>query len=403
MREICRTVCPFFAQPKGKGATLSTNGSLTQIGAEGKRDTNLSSVAYFDNRLKKLQIALKNGQSIEPIIGYEVPESAQNKRQHQKKHIEVNVHADMLKVKVNSQKLGVKDSPGRGGGIRGEITGFSRASRKRMIETMASVRNTGSMLFLTMTFDDSVLLDLNDNLLPMFETFRRRFERAYPTWAALWRKEWQDRKSGEFVGLFVPHFHMIIFTGVHYEKAELEALSESFSVWGKEAWHEITSSADENHLVYGFDVSPIKSRKHAYYYVSKYVAKHSNHGEFSGRHWGRIGKLDCSVSETFSLEEDEYIVFRRLIKRWLKTRTNPLPGDATQKQRAAHASRVKKCLRYSKSFARRPCTQGCSVFGLGDTSSEDGVINVFGGYWQFIAEAQRQVADRRERERGYCH
>jgi len=315
--------------------------------------------------------------------------------------VKVAVHADMLKIKIPAQARGAKDRSSSGGGIRGNITGFSRASRKRMIETMASVRNTGGMLFLTMTFDDSVLMDLDSNLLPMFETFRRRFERAYPTWAALWRKEWQDRKSGDFIGTFVPHYHFIIMTGVHYEKQELEALSQSFAAWGKDAWHEITSSSDENHLVYGFDVSPIKSRKHAYYYVSKYIAKQDSKGEFAGRHWGRIGRLDCSVSETFSLEESEYIVFRRLVKRWLKTRCSALPETASEKQKQQHRRRLSAQKNYSRRFAHQSCTAGCTVFGLGDTHTDGTTRSIFAGYWQFIAEAQRQVADRRERERAY--
>jgi len=401
MREICRTVCPFFAQPKGKGAFLPAGKMLPQAAPEGKRDTPLSSVAYFDGRLKKLQIALKNGQSIAPVIGHEVPVSAQNKRTRHEKPVKVHVHADMLKIKIPAQQKGMKDRSSSGGGIRGDITGFSRASRKRMIETMASVRNTGSMLFLTMTFDDSVLLDLNENLLPMFETFRRRFERAYPTWAALWRKEWQDRKSGDFIGTFVPHFHFIIMTGVHYEKNELDTLSEGFALWGKTAWHEITSSAEENHLIYGFDVSPIKSRKQAYYYVSKYIAKQDSKGEFAGRHWGRIGTLDCSVSETFALDEEEYIVFRRLVKRWLKTRTAQPADGATEKQKKAYYCALAKKRRYSKRFARQSCNLGCTVFGLGDVDISGNERGMFAGYWQFIAEAQRQVADRRERERSY--
>lgn len=402
MREVCRQVCPFFAQQQRSHAHLSTRKSVPQSVSEGKRDTTLSSVASFDARLKKLQTALKNGENIEPIIGHKVPVSAQNKRVHQKKHILVNVHADMLKVKVSQQKIGVKDREKTGGGIRGEITGFSRASRKRMIETMASVRNTGAMLFLTMTFDDSVLLNTNDNLNAMFEAFRRRFERAFPTWCAIWRKEWQDRKSGDFIGTFVPHYHFIIMTGVHLEKQELEQVSESFALWGKTAWHEITSSADENHLVYGFDVSPVRSRKHAYYYVAKYVAKHDSKGDFPGRHWGRIGKLDCSVSETFSLDTEEYIIFRRLVKRWLKTRVQSLPQGANGEQIRRWKCRTAKQKRYARSFAKQPSNQGCTIFGLGDTNIDGSIKGYSAGYWQLITEAKRQAADRRERERGFC-
>lgn len=363
----------------------------------------LSSLAYFDAKHETTHTPSRLRDPYTHQIDNRNVSASQNRRLPHEKPVQVSVHADMLKIRIPKIARAAMDRQIKGatGGIRGNVTGFSRASRKRMIETMASIRNPGGMLFLTMTFDDSVLLDLNDNLEAMFEAFRRRFERAYPSWSAMWRKEWQDRKSGDFIGTFVPHYHFIIMTGVHYEKSELEAVSESFSAWGKQIWHEITSSSDENHLIYGFDVSPIKSRKHAYYYVSKYVAKSENVGQFSGRAWGRIGKFDCSVSEKFFMEQDEYIVFRRLVKKWLKTRVSPLPENATDKQKKAHSDRVKNTKKWSKSYAKSSPTNGCTVFGLGDTALDGTPVNIFGGYWQFIAESKRQVNERKALDRSY--
>lgn len=401
MREICRTVCPFFAQQTRANGHASTRKIIAPVTPEGKREIPLSSLAYFDASLKNHKSSLIHNQQYAGDSQPSRATAAQNRRIRHDKPVEIAVHADMLKVRLPANKRAAVDRRSTGGGIRGTVNGFSRASRKRMIEFMASVRNTGSMLFLTMTFDDSVLMDLDDNLHPMFEAFRRRFERAYPTWKALYRKEWQDRKSGDFIGTFVPHYHFIIMTGVHYEKSELQTIADSFADWGKAAWHEITGSSDENHLIYGFDVSPIKSRKHAYYYVSKYVAKENSNGDFQGRHWGRIGQFDTSASEKFLLSEGEYIVFRRLVKRWLKTRINPLPDRATETQKKAHTERQKKQKKWSRRFAKGKASLGCTIFGLGDTCLDGSPSGLYGGYWQFIAESQRQIDERRSIERSY--
>jgi len=366
-----------------------------EIGGAG---TPLSSPSYFDAS-PKTRSKLSRVTIHENAAAF-VPETS-NKRKRHPKPVKVAVHADMLKVSISSRDRGLKDRTSTGGGIRGTVTGFSRASRKRMIEFMAQIRNPGAMLFLTMTFDDSVLATLDENLDKMFEAFRRRFERKYPNWSALWRMEEIDRKSGDYVGLVVPHYHFIIFTGENHEKSSLEALSQSFLAWGRDAWHEITASTNPDHIVHGFDVSPLRNRKQAYYYTSKYVAKSSDKSVRTGRRWGRIGGFDCSVSQEIRLDEEEYIVFRRLIKRWLKTRAQVPKQNATPEEVEKWLIRDKKQRAYALRFARGSAQTGCTIFGLGDTTSGENIIGPLDGYNRFIAEARRQVADRRERERGY--
>lgn len=364
-------------------------------------DTTLSSVAYFDASTKNGPTATGARTTIHQSGKLDNPVTAQNSRVRAEKPVHIAIHADMLKVSISSVRRGLKDRSSSGGGVRGNVTGFSRASRKRMIEFMASVRNTGCMLFLTLTFADDTVYGLDEQKAPMFEAFRRRFEREYPGWKALWRIEYQDRKSGLHVGTFVPHFHLLIFTGVHYEKAELDYKAETFRQWGSQAWHEITSSADEGHIIHGFNVSPVRTRRHAQYYIGKYVSKLSNNYPSSGRIWGRIGKFDCSVSETFKLDEDEYIAFRRLIKKWLKTRVSPLPENATEKQIQKHKQRLKKQRKFSGRFARDGANLGCTVFGLGDTlSGTTGEISSR-TYYQFVIESQRQLTELRSIDRGY--
>lgn len=372
-----------------------------RVNNQRRKRHSLSSVSYFPATSKNRVLRRKLPEGYHSRYYARRAVAAQTLRQRDPQPVKVHVHADLLKITYTDAAKGLDDNHRRGGGIRGTVAGFSRASRKRMFEFMASVRNTGSMLFLTMTFDDTTAVNSDDWMLACFETFRKRFERAYPHCRALWRKEWQDRKSGDYEGMFVPHYHLLIFTGVHYEKCQHESVSEAFSAWAKDAWHEITSSTDENHIVYGAHVTPVRSRRHAYNYIGKYIGKQESNSLHTGRAWGRIGTFDCTASETFALDADEYIVLRRLIKKWLKTRAQVPSENASPEEVEKWLLRNKRQCAYARRFARGLSTEGCTVFGLGDGDYGGQEYDIFAGYWQFIAECRRQVADRHERERGY--
>jgi len=355
---------------------------------------NLSSLAYFPapfaGELRDRRKPMPEGY---PYHYYaRRATAAQEYRQPDPKPVKVHVHADMLKMTYTDAAKGLDtgSGPAAGGGKRGTVTGFSRASRKRMFEFMASVRNTGSMLFVTMTFDDTTAINTDEWLLACFEAFRKRFERAYPGYRALWRKEHQDRKSGIMVGTFVPHYHLILFMGSHYEKEEQDGKSAEFEQWGRDVWQEITGTDNPAHLIYGFHCTPVRSRKHAYAYVAKYVGKADFHGHSSGRCWGRIGKFDTSASQIFELSGDEYIALRRLVKRWLKTRAQVPAQDAPPEEVEKWLIRDKKQRKYSRTFARGLPSKGCGVFGLGDTVSDGTQIRECTVFLQFIAEVRRQ-------------
>jgi len=266
-----------------------------------------------------------------------------------------------------------------GGGIRGDIVGFSRAARKRMIEFMAKVRDEGDMYFVTMTYDDMSWLIKSNAHHDDFEAFRRRFERAFPNWKAIWRVEVKERKSGILTGQNVPHFHLLVFTGRHDDEQTQEAHAMGLQAWGVSAWGQILQTENSHFQEYGFHVSPVRNRKHAYSYVSKYIGKQDNDTIPCGRRWGRIGKFDTSHSETLTITEDEAIAFKRLVKRWLKNR-NP---------------------KFAKRFAKVQSGAGFSVFGLGDCMYTTQHFGILCGYDQFIVEVRRQSAEREQRERGH--
>jgi len=285
------------------------------------------------------------------------------------KQYRMDVHADMLKVRRSRVDKGLPEYPVKGGGIRGRITRFSPASRKRMIEFMASIRSSSAMLFVTLTYDDDSYLRAIGKVKNQLENLRKRFERKYPTWRAFWRVETKTRKSGMLKGTPVPHFHMIVFTDRSYDEDEIGIQAKWFASWGIEAWSQITGSTNPHNRVYGFHVEPVRSRRHAYHYVAKYLSKTDDELSGVGRRWGRIGNFDTSPSQTICLDEEEIIIIRRLIKRWLKNRNRG----------------------FSQRFARYSPLHGFSVFGCGDEQATAAPPGIAPSFEQFIFETRRQV------------
>ena len=147
-----------------------------------------------------------------------------------------------------------------GGGYRGNIVEFSRQSRKRMLETLARIElgDAGFICFVTLTYPDEVMPVGAADSERDRQTILKRFVRQYPEASAIWRREWEARKSGEFQGEVFPHFHLLFFNlpFVHYENLN--------GMWGEVIGHD------------GYlrtEINGIASWKQALYYVAKYMAK----------------------------------------------------------------------------------------------------------------------------------
>ena len=138
---------------------------------------------------------------------------------------------------------------------RGKVVGFSRRSRKRLLDVTARLRNT-QCLFVTLTYGQN-FPDCNDAKQHL-RNFLKRFSRQFPGAAAIWRLELQDRGA--------PHFHLIVFHKFIPKQ------------WVKEAWGGVIGvqywdwSSGVERLPFT-RVEKIVNRKHLRRYVSKYVAK----------------------------------------------------------------------------------------------------------------------------------
>lgn len=183
---------------------------------------------------------------------------------------------------------------------RGNVHGFSRRSRTRLLQTLAQCDrySTSKSLFVTLTYPRS-FPTASSTYKRHLDTFSKRLRRAFPHASAIWKYELQRRGAG--------HFHLIVM-GVPFIARQ----------WLSKAWYETVKSHDERHLRAGTQVQRIKSYRKALGYAAKYVAKVSDSDttEDTGRVWGIIGResLPRSVDFTWLDRGGYYSVVRSLRK-----------------------------------------------------------------------------------------
>lgn len=289
------------------------------------------------------------------------------------KSISVTVYADMLQarklrmVKQRQRQTYTASTPPTGRdeagrryvtaedaerlvGRRGVVVGFGRKPRKRMVQTLARIRNVVGGHFLTLTASDTTWEDYSPDdqtgmaifLKAKLHALQKRLIARFPMVGGIWRMEFKARKSGALLGVVVPHIHILAFGIVG---AGLDLLR----AWLSDAWYEVVRSGDEKHLGAGTNCRALSSRRHAAAYVAKYVGKEESDEFKAGRRWGTFGQLDQSASVTIDLTLNEWVQLKRLVRSWLKTRQS----------------------RFQRQFASIPPSLGASVLGLGDQSSTD--------------------------------
>lgn len=238
------------------------------------------------------------------------------------------------------------------GSTRGQVNGFSPRSRKRMIDALCKKSNYTRPLFITLTYTD-------ESLHPTYasrpykrdiDALCKRVQAQWPDAGHIWRVEYVARKSGIFKGRAVAHFHLIV-DGVLDDMADLR---RTFRAW----WWRVITDGKKFGPSPRVDVQVARSRRHAMYYVSKYVAKetkknniadeHQHNSADTGRHWAVGGNWQQTALATIRLTRQEYIDLKRLCARYLKAR------------RSAFARRLKRGSSY----------RGFSVYGLGGDSVE---------------------------------
>ena len=158
-----------------------------------------------------------------------------------------------------------------GGGVRGDVSGFSYASRRRMMDALSSVdrRQVKAVFFGTCTAPHLTWESIESVRRRWVQRLERRW--AGSRWTLLWRKE--PHESGR------PHLHWLLLW-----LDEPPHLVKSFRPWNDLAWAESTGRPDIVRTC--CRVEMILKWQGASAYCSKYCAKVVEEG--SGRQWGII-------------------------------------------------------------------------------------------------------------------
>lgn len=208
--------------------------------------------------------------------------------------------------------VGDRRGPANGGGMRGDVCGFSPASRKRLRDRLnqVPVDMMSAALFVTLTFPDE--FPTIPTSKRMLDKFLKRLRRAFPRCSGVWRMERVPRLSGSHVGELAPHYHLLLFA-VPWMETE----------WLARAWYECVGSGDERHFRAGTGVQRVRSRRGVMYYASKYMSKLDGNadGAHTGRVWAVFGVawLDVEVRR-YELSRSQFYQLRRVLRSWVLKR-----------------------------------------------------------------------------------
>ena len=157
---------------------------------------------------------------------------------------------------------------------RGEVKGFSRASRKRLIELCTRMGNAVP-IFLTLTYGRNFPSDPKIWKRHL-QTWFKRLRTRHPGLSAIWRLEPQKRGA--------PHYHLLIYQ----ENGKAPFIDKH---WISKSWSAVLGEySDEDHLKAGTKVEKLRSSRGAAFYAAKYCAKLPEDDDFPPE-WERAGRL----------------------------------------------------------------------------------------------------------------
>jgi hypothetical protein len=208
------------------------------------------------------------------------------------------------------------------GGKRGKVVGFSNASRRRMMRTLAKIQASRKPLWLDLTYPDEFYSERYDGKTLKEKHLKKFFQRLhyrYPEAGIIWKLEYQYRKSGKHVGKYFPHFHVLLW-GFHDQ--DIFQLRQDFL----RMWWEACGKLSQDHLEAGIRLTRLRSTRGAFWYASKYMSKTVEQmqdfdidAQAVGRWWGIKGRenLPFSICQIMTFFEDEHL---QKIIRWMAER-----------------------------------------------------------------------------------
>ena len=209
---------------------------------------------------------------------------------------------------------------------RGKITYFSKKSRLRLMKFMASIKDR-FLLFQTFTFPDDVMKDKSiSERSRLSQKIRKRFLRKvksrWPSFKAIIRQEWQDRKSGDIIGESCPHLHVLClvnFLTINNHKYWAVQLAQLWvdSLGTSEPEKALSVATHKESYQW------MKNQVMAQRYVSKYMGKVDEYSgdESRGRSWFKVGDFNIPDPEWKFLTPLEDIAVRRVLRHYMKRKS----------------------------------------------------------------------------------
>jgi hypothetical protein len=205
-----------------------------------------------------------------------------------------------------------ESSPPPGGGLRGPITEFSKASRARLFKRCASLDwdSLGCGYFVTLTYPSEFPCD-GVTVKRDLRNLRDALSRRFPGFCGLWKFEFQRRGA--------PHIHLALFPGT----SDLQL----FRTFLADSWYRIVGSGDPAHLLAGTQCDFLRSKNPATYFagymtksgVSKEYQNQVPEGFMSvGRFWG-TWNLPITVRSA-SLAAHESVDIARVLRALVRSK-----------------------------------------------------------------------------------
>ncbi len=204
---------------------------------------------------------------------------------------------------------------------RGQIKGMSKKSSIRLRKRAARIEDLS--LWIDLTFADDVMVNKSITERAEFSYYCLKRLTKYVKdkfgLHLIWKREWQDRKSGKNIGEIISHFH-VLFGGMS-PKQHKNWVSICCQILIR--WVEITGTDNENALVVAINKKSyrrIENPKHATCYISKYFSKDEPldipPGESIGRCWGKSKNCPDAVPWIISLTDRETVkLIRHMIRK----------------------------------------------------------------------------------------
>lgn len=185
------------------------------------------------------------------------------------------------------------------------IRGFTVASRRRLMRSLAKVNKSERPQFVTLTYP-SEWPENPEEWKEQLRKFLQRMKYRFPKFAAFWKMEFQKRGA--------PHFHMLVWG---LPKAGMK----EFIAWH---WFRVVGSGDEKHLKAGTQIQRIRSWKGVMAYASKYLGKSQENIDLPvGRFWGIFNRAGVPWSDEviYFVTQSQIIMAMRYMRRYADLRS----------------------------------------------------------------------------------